>query len=50
MARPAVAQQLKVLLDAGLVSARAEGTMSIFSVNSDGFLRLIIWLDEFWDG
>lgn len=50
VSRPAVSQHLKVLLDAGLVSARAEGTRRIYSINPDGFLRLNIWLDQFWQG
>ena len=50
VSRPAVSQHLKVLLDAGLVSARAQGTKRIYALNSDGFLRLNIWLDQFWDG
>lgn len=50
VSRPAVSQHLKVLLDAGLVSARAEGTRRIYALSPDGFLRLNIWLDQFWDG
>ena len=50
MSRPAVSQHLKVLLDAGLVSARAEGTKRFYAVNAAGFLKLNIWLDQFWAG
>jgi DNA-binding transcriptional ArsR family regulator len=50
VSRPAVSQHLKVLLDAGLVSARSEGTRRVYAVSTDGFLRLNIWLDQFWDG
>lgn len=49
VSRPAVSQHLKVLLDAGLVSVRAEGTKRIYSVENTGFLRLNIWLDQFWN-
>lgn len=49
VSRPAVSQHLKVLLDAGLVSVRAEGTKRIYSVDNSGFLRLNIWLDQFWN-
>jgi DNA-binding transcriptional ArsR family regulator len=49
VSRPAVSQHLKVLLDAGLVSVRAEGTRRIYAVENAGFLRLNIWLDQFWD-
>jgi DNA-binding transcriptional ArsR family regulator len=49
VSRPAVSQHLKVLLDAGLVSVRAEGTKRIYSIDNSGFLRLNIWLDQFWN-
>lgn len=49
VSRPAVSQHLKVLLDAGLVSARADGTRRVYTVSNTGFLKLNIWLDQFWD-
>lgn len=49
VSRPAVSQHLKVLLDAGLVSARAEGTRRVYAVTNGGFLKLNIWLDQFWE-
>lgn len=48
VSRPAVSQHLKVLLDAGLVSAKAEGTRRVYAVSVAGFLQLNIWLDQFW--
>lgn len=45
---PAVSQHLKVLLDAGLVSARAQGTKRIYQVEESGFMPLHVWLDQFW--
>lgn len=48
VSRPAVSQHLKVLLDAGLVSVRPEGTRRIYAVENAGFLRLNLWLDQFW--
>lgn len=48
VSRPAVSQHLKVLLDAGLVSAKAEGTRRVYTVSENGFLKLNIWLDQFW--
>ncbi len=48
VSRPAVSQHLKVLLDAGLVSVRSEGTRRIYAVENAGFLRLNLWLDQFW--
>jgi DNA-binding transcriptional ArsR family regulator len=48
VSRPAVSQHLKVLLDAGLVTARSSGTRRIYSVSDDGFMKLNLWLDQFW--
>ncbi|MEO1745464.1 MAG: metalloregulator ArsR/SmtB family transcription factor [Pseudomonadota bacterium] len=48
VSRPAVSQHLKVLLDAGLVSATADGTKRIYAIEEAGFTRLHIWLDQFW--
>lgn len=49
ISRPAVSQHLKVLLDTGLVSVRAEGTRRIYAISGEGFLKLNIWLDQFWE-
>ncbi|MCF6101110.1 MULTISPECIES: metalloregulator ArsR/SmtB family transcription factor [Mesorhizobium] len=49
VSRPAVSQHLKVLLDAGLVNAKPEGTRRVYTVSSAGFLKLNIWLDQFWE-
>ncbi|MBZ9670007.1 metalloregulator ArsR/SmtB family transcription factor [Mesorhizobium sp. Cs1299R1N1] len=49
VSRPAVSQHLKVLLDAGLVNAKPEGTRRVYTVSNAGFLRLNIWLDQFWE-
>lgn len=48
VSRPAVSQHLKVLLDAGLVNASAEGTRRVYALNPPGFLGLNIWVDQFW--
>jgi DNA-binding transcriptional ArsR family regulator len=50
VSRPAVSQHLKVLLDTGLVYAQAQGTRRIYTISSGGFLKLNLWLDQFWDG
>lgn len=50
VSRPAVSQHLKVLLDAGLVNARAEGTRRVYAISADGFMKLNLWLDQFWNG
>ena len=48
ISRPAVSQHLKALLDSNLVNVTADGTRRIYSVNSKGFDRLNLWLDQFW--
>jgi DNA-binding transcriptional ArsR family regulator len=49
VSRPAVAQHLKVLLDAGLVSARSEGSRRIYGIDPDGVGALRAYLDRFWN-
>lgn len=48
VSRPAVSQHLKVLLDAGLVIVTAEGTRRFYSVSTPGFVKVNLWLDQFW--
>lgn len=50
VSRPAVSQHLKALRDAGLVSVRNEGTRRVYRVEEAGFLKLNLWLDQFWQG
>jgi DNA-binding transcriptional ArsR family regulator len=50
ISRPAVSQHLKVLLDTGLVVFKATGTKRVYAVDNNGFLRLNLWLDQFWEG
>lgn len=45
----AISQHLRVLLDAELVSVRAQGTRRIYSVDPRGLTLVRIWLDGFWD-
>jgi DNA-binding transcriptional ArsR family regulator len=49
VSRPAVSQHLKVLLDAGLVSARSEGSRRIYGIDPDGVGALSAYLDRFWN-
>lgn len=49
VSRPAVSQHLKVLLDTGLVHARAQGTRRFYAISSGGFVKLNLWLDQFWE-
>ena len=51
MSRPAVSQHLKVLRDAGIVTARAAAQRRIYSLNADGLAEVETWLGrlrEFW--
>lgn len=48
VSRPAVSQHLKVLLDCGLVDANAKGTKRVYTLRAPGFMKLNIWLDQFW--
>lgn len=48
ISRPAVSQHLKALLDSGLVVVKPQGTRRIYAIDTSGFKRLNIWLDQFW--
>lgn len=48
ISRPAVSQHLKALLDSGLVVVKPQGTRRIYAIDNAGFMRLNIWLDQFW--
>lgn len=49
ISRPAVSQHLKVLSDAGLVTASARGTRRIYRLAPDGVASLRRYLDRLWD-
>ena len=49
ISRPAVSQHLKALLDAELAAVRAEGTSRIYSISSNGFTPINLWVDQFWN-
>ena len=49
VSRPAVSQHLKILKAARLVTAHAEGTRRLYSVDPRGIEALRNWLDGFWD-
>ncbi|HLP70661.1 ArsR/SmtB family transcription factor [Ciceribacter ferrooxidans] len=48
ISRPAVSQHLKALLDCNLVTVTTSGTKRIYAVNTPGFNRMNLWLDQFW--
>ncbi len=49
VSRPAVSRHLRVLEDAGLVQAHAEGTQRVYAVRIQGLAPVREFLDEFWD-
>lgn len=49
VSRPAISRHLRVLHDAGLVTAEASGTRRIYSVAPDGFQPVRDYCDRFWD-
>ena len=48
VSRPAVSQHLRVLSDAGLVTATAQGTRRLYAIQPQGLADLRAWLDQFW--
>ena len=49
VSRPAVSQHLKVLMAAGLVLVRTDGTRRLYAVDARGVEALRNWLDGLWD-
>ena len=49
VSRPAVSQHLRVLSDAGLVTAEQHGAARIYRLAPRGFSDLRAWLDSMWD-
>jgi DNA-binding transcriptional ArsR family regulator len=48
VSRPAISQHLQVLLAAGLVAERWEGTRHIYQARPEGLAELRAFLDQFW--
>lgn len=49
VSRPAVSQHLKILKDAGLVTAEQRGRSRIYRIDPQGLGDLRAWLDHHWD-
>jgi DNA-binding transcriptional ArsR family regulator len=49
VSRPAVSQHLRVLADAGLVTAERHGTRRVYSLDRSGIGTLHTWVDMYWD-
>ncbi len=50
VSRPAVSQHLKVLEQAGLVTAERRGASRLYRIRSGGLAPLRAYLDEVWGG
>lgn len=48
VSRPAVSRHLRLLTDAGLVAARAEGTRRLYRLQDDGLAAVRAYLQEVW--
>ena len=48
ISRPAISQHVRVLLDAGLLSERREGTRRLYALRPEGLEELVAFLDDFW--
>lgn len=48
VSRPAVSQHLKVLSDAGLVTATPQGTRRVYALRPERLGELRAWLDDIW--
>jgi len=46
---PAISQHLKVLLEAGLVTMRKEGTRRLYRARPEGLAEVRNFLEAFWD-
>ena len=47
--RPAISQHLRVLLDAGLVAVRREGTRLLYRTRPEGLEEVRQFLEGFWE-
>lgn len=48
ISRPAVSRHLRLLKDAGLVTAQAEGTRRLYSLHDEGVAAVGAYLTEVW--
>jgi DNA-binding transcriptional ArsR family regulator len=48
--RPAISQHLRVLVDAGLLTERRQGTRRLYRARPEGLEELREYLDGFWGG
>jgi DNA-binding transcriptional ArsR family regulator len=49
VSRPAISKHLRVLSEAGLVRAQADGRRNIYALQPEPFATVRDWLDGFWN-
>ena len=49
VSRPAVSKHLKLMLEAGVVSVRRDGTRHLYALDLEKLAEVRTWLDGFWD-
>lgn len=49
ISRPAISKHLRVLSEAGLVRAEADGRRNIYALQPEPFAAVRDWLDGFWN-
>ena len=49
LTRPAISQHLQVLVAAGLLTVRSEGTRRLYRAHPEGFAELRSFLEGFWE-
>jgi len=49
ISRPAISKHLKVLGEAGLVRAEADGRRNIYALQPDALVEVRAWLDGLWN-
>ena len=47
--RPAISQHLQVLVSAGLITVRKDGTRRLYQARPEGFAELREFLESFWE-
>jgi DNA-binding transcriptional ArsR family regulator len=48
ISRPAVSRHLRLLKEAGLVSARADGTRRLYRLHDEGIAAVRAYLEQVW--
>jgi DNA-binding transcriptional ArsR family regulator len=49
LTQPAISQHLKILLDAGLLNVRRDGTRKLYRLRPEGLNQVRAYLESFWE-